>query len=205
MTYKAALFDLDGVLIDSESGYTVFWTDVARSYGFEDPAQYALDIKGTALSRILLSYPPADRDGIVEQLHDFESRMAYPLYPGAEQALHELARRGIPCALVTSSDDVKLGYLFDQHPGLRDCFAAIVSGSMVTHSKPHPEGYLKAASLLGVAPAGCVVFEDSLQGLQSGCAAGCRVVAITTTNSPEAVRGLCDTQAPSVAQAVMES
>lgn len=205
MHITGALFDLDGVLIDSEPGYTVFWTQTARRYGLPHPAQYALDIKGTALSRILQSFDPGDRDGIVEALHEFERTRPYPLYPGAEDFLRRLRGMGVRCALVTSSDDTKMGYLWTQHPQLRGNFDAVVTGSMVTHSKPHPEGYLKGAAMLGLQPGSCVVFEDSLQGLAAGRAAGCRVVGLTTGNPASAVAPLCDLVAASLAEIDPES
>ena len=99
--------------------------------------------------------------------------------------LGELKDAGIPAAIVTSSDNVKMDFLFKRHPEFKDYFAAIITGSMVEHSKPDPEGYLLGASKIGVAPEDCFVFEDSLQGVEAGARSGAAVIAVATTNSRE--------------------
>lgn len=184
------LFDLDGVLVDSEGEYSKFWGGMAERYGL--PATFAADIKGTTLGEILQSFPEADREGIVEELHAFENAMLYPVYPGVKEFIHELHANGIPSAIVTSSDDVKMSYLFQRHPELKDAVDAIVTGSMVTNSKPDPEGYLTGARLIGRDPACCFVFEDSMQGLEARRRSGATVIGIATTNPREKVSAIAD-------------
>lgn len=184
-TKTGVLFDLDGVLVDSEGEYSVFWGGMGDRYGL--PSTFSADIKGTTLGEILLSFPEKDRDGIVKALHEFEDRMLYPVYPGVMEFLTELRANGIPSAIVTSSDDVKMGFLFSRHPELKDMVDFIVTGSMVSNSKPHPEGYLKGAELIGRDPADCFVFEDSMQGLEAGRRSGATVVGIATPNPREKV------------------
>ena len=179
------LFDLDGVLVDSEGEYSKFWGAMGDRYGL--PSTFSADIKGTTLGEILLSFPESDRDGIVKELHDFENNMLYPVYPGVKEFLAALKQHGIPSAIVTSSDNVKMGYLFNRHPELRDMVDVIVTGSMVTHSKPDPEGYLTGARLIGREAADCFVFEDSMQGLEAGRRSGATVIGIATTNPREKV------------------
>ena len=186
MTEKTGvLFDLDGVLVDSEGEYSVFWGGMGDSYGLTP--SFSADIKGTTLGEILLSFPEADREGIVEKLHSFENKMLYPVYPGVMEFLAELKEHSIPSAIVTSSDDVKMSYLFKRHPELKDMVDVIVTGSMVSKSKPDPEGYLTAASLIGRKPEDCFVFEDSMQGLEAGRRSGATVIGIATTNPREKV------------------
>ncbi len=179
------LFDLDGVLVDSEGEYSKFWGAMGDRYGL--PSSFSADIKGTTLGEILLSFPEADRDGIVNELHEFENNMLYPVYPGVKDFLLALKAHGIPSAIVTSSDDVKMSYLFARHPELRDMVDVIVTGSMVNHSKPDPEGYLTGARLIGREPENCFVFEDSMQGLEAGRRSGATVIGIATTNPREKV------------------
>lgn len=182
----AILFDLDGVLIDSEELYTAFWDATEKLYptGIDDFARY---IKGTNLDSIMQLFKPGERDDIMRRILDFDSHLVYPLFPGAEEFLRYLEAEGIPTALVTSSNPEKMEQLYSQYPQFRTSFGAIVNGSMVKRGKPNPEGYLLAASMLGKEPARCVVVEDSLQGIRSGRAAGCEVWGLYTTLPREAV------------------
>lgn len=181
MTKHGALFDLDGVLIDSESTYTLFWSEIDRIYptGIDN---YAIAIKGTTLPEILKHYDDqAVVDDILRRIDRFQATMEYPLYDGVTEFLDELSRRGITAAIVTSSDDRKMQLLFKQHPTLRDYFEEVIDASMITRSKPDPEGYLKAAEAIGCDPRDCFVFEDSLQGIKAGNASGATVIALATT------------------------
>lgn len=176
-----ALFDLDGVLIDSETTYTRFWTEIDRIYptGIEN---YALAIKGTTLPEIMKHYDDSRvRADILRRITEFQESMTYELYPGVVDFLSMLRDSSVPMAIVTSSDDRKMAHLFRQHPGFQKLFDAIVDASMVTRSKPDPQGYLLGAERIGVAPENCFVFEDSLQGLKAGRAAGAVVVGLATT------------------------
>lgn len=186
-TTTGALFDLDGVLIDSEGLYTGFWAGIGREFHHPSPT-FAYDIKGTTLTHILSLFPEEVRHNIMERIHLFEDEIRYPIFPGVLEFLADLRNHGVCTAIVTSSDDTKMNYLFAQHPGLRDFFDAIVTGSMVTKSKPDPEGYLTAAYLIGVDPKEAYVFEDSLQGLSAGMSAGATVIGLATTNPSELIK-----------------
>ena len=182
------LFDLDGVLVDSEGEYSDFWGPMGRRFNVPSPT-FASDIKGTTLGEILLSFPEDAREGIVNELHEYEKAMKYPWIPGAKEFIEKLEAEKIPFAIVTSSDDVKMSYLFAAHPELRSKLAALVTGSMVKHSKPNPEGYLMGAQLIGVPIEDCYVFEDYLQGLEAGMSSGATVIGLATTNSRERLNG----------------
>lgn len=199
----AALFDLDGVLIDTESLYTIFWADIDRKYPTGIP-DFAAAIKGTNLKSILLHFPESLRGEIVEAIHNWEHTMPYAFYPGAEQLLRDLRAAGVPIAIVTSSDSVKMECLYRQIPQFPAMVDVIVNGSMVTNGKPDPEGYLKGAELLGVAPECATVVEDSLQGLEAGRRAGGRVLGIATTNPREAVERMADKTVATVAELRVE-
>lgn len=187
-TIKGVLFDLDGVLIDSETQYTSFWAEIEKIHPTGIP-DYPMAIKGTTLSKILDNYPDdGTRQDIIERIHRFEDIIRYHEYPGVISFLRDLKAHGIATAIVTSSDNVKMGYLFEQLPHLRQWFDTIIDGTMVTHSKPDPEPYLTGAASLGLKPDECVVFEDSFQGIASGKAAGCHVIGVTTTFPPEQMK-----------------
>ena len=187
---KGMLFDLDGVLVDSEGEYSKFWGAMGDRYGLV--STFASDIKGTTIGEILQNFPESDRDGILAALHEFEANLEYPVYPGVMEFLGRLKKSGIPSAIVTSSDNVKMDLLFGRRPELREMVNVVITGSMVSRSKPDPEGYLKGAELIGVPVDECCVFEDSLQGLQAGRSSGATVVGIATTNSREKVAPLAD-------------
>ena len=198
--YKAALFDLDGVLIDSETLYTQFWKRVGERHHLPSPT-FAYDIKGTTLNDILTTHfpDPKVRADVDRLLHDFENEIVYPVFPGALEFVDALRAAGLKTVIVTSSDSKKMGFLFRQHPDFPTHFDAIVTACDVTHSKPHPEPYLVGASKAGVKPSECLVFEDSYQGLESGRRAGCKVIGISTTNPASEVRLRSDVEVPSLA------
>ena len=190
---KAALFDLDGVLIDSETLYTRFWENVGKVHKLPSPT-FAYDIKGTTLDDILTTYfpEPEVRQSVDRLLHKFENEIVYPVFPGALEFVDSLRGRGLKTVIVTSSDNKKMDFLFAQHPDFASHFDAIVTAADVTHSKPHPEPYLVGAAKAGADAKECLVFEDSFQGLEPGRRAGCRVIGLSTTNSAEAIEGKAD-------------
>lgn len=190
---KGALFDLDGVLIDSETLYTTFWQKIDSIYPTGIP-DFAIQIKGTTLDLIFKHFPDAAvQADILQRLNRFQREMRFEMYPYAEDFLKRLQRSDIPMALVTSSDEKKMESLFAQLPQLRNYFNAIIHAGLITHSKPHPEPYLMGAEAIGVAPGECCVFEDSLQGLAAGRAAGAKVVALSTTYPADRLVSLADT------------
>ena len=191
MTRKTGmLFDLDGVLVDSEGEYSKFWGSMGDRYGLGH--DFNQRIKGTTLFEILTHFPEADRDGIAKELAQFESNMEYRVYPGVKEYLQRLHDEGIPTAIVTSSDDVKMSMLFQKRPELRHAATKLVTANMVTKSKPDPECFLLGAELIGVPIEDCTVFEDSVNGLRAGRASGAKVIGLMTTNPPEVVEPLCD-------------
>lgn len=201
MKYKAALFDLDGVLIDSETLYTRFWERVGRSHHLPSPT-FALDIKGTTLVDILNTYfpDPEVRKDVDRMLHEFENEIVYPVYDGALEFVDSLRSCGVKTVIVTSSDEKKMDFLFAQHPDFSSHFDAIVTASDVTRSKPDPEPYLVGASKVGCDPRDCVVFEDSFQGLEAGRRAGAAVIALSTTNPAASLKGKADRIVGSLAE-----
>lgn len=189
----AALFDLDGVLIDSESIYTVFWNRMNELFptGIDN---FSYVIKGTTLPQILDRYfpDPQVQAELRVYLKKQEAEMVYRIFPGVERFLKALKEKGIPTAIVTSSNDAKMKVLFDSLPGFRDYFDVVVTDTDVTRSKPDPQGYMLAAERLGVPSEHCVVFEDSRAGLEAGRRAGGKVVAVATTLTHEDIAGCGD-------------
>ncbi len=199
---KGILFDLDGVLIDSEGTYTEFWREVDRRHptGIEN---FAIAIKGTTLPAILELFPDENvKEEICRELHKFQDEMVFRMFPDTMTFLENVKKRGLRCAIVTSSDARKMERLYSQHPEFRNYFEAIIDASQVSKSKPDPEGYLKAASALRLSPEECCVMEDSLQGLKAARASGARVVAMATTYPAERLHGLADAVVNSLTEAL---
>lgn len=189
---KAALFDLDGVIVDTEPSYSIFWGGIGRDYnvGIDN---FADVIKGTTLTQILERYFPEEvREEVVEKLNQYEREMRYEIFPEVRDYLEGLSSRGVKCAIVTSSNLEKMDNLWKQQPWLREYFDVVITDEDVTLSKPDPQPYLIAAERLGIAPEDCVVYEDSYNGLLSGRRAGCRVVALATTNPRASLQDKAD-------------
>lgn len=172
------LFDLDGVLVDSERIYTKIWEAIEEQWptGVEN---FPYKIKGTTLEDILERYFREEvREDVTNEVIRLEGMMVYGPMPGAMEFLDSLCDKGIPRALVTSSNDLKMEHLWMDIPDLKEKFNVVITGDEVTNSKPDPEGYIKAAASLGIDPRRCAVFEDSLQGVKAGKTAGAFVVGI---------------------------
>ena len=192
MPRSIALFDLDGVILDTEGSYTAFWDDYgSRHFSEKD---FGLKIKGQTLVKILGDYFPEEneRKAITDAINDFERNMSYPFVPGVENYIKSLKSNGIRTAVVTSSNIPKMENVYRCHPGFREMFDIILTSEDFSESKPSPYCYLKAMRLFGAGPEDCVVFEDSLAGLQAARASGAFVTALTTTNPEEVVRNYAD-------------
>ena len=196
---KAALFDLDGVVFDTEPQYSVFWGEQCRLYHPEHPG-LEHEIKGSTLEQIFeMGWGGElipEREKVVERLNAFEAQMSLDYVAGFETFVTDLHRKGVKTAVVTSSNRQKMENVYRKHPEFKGYFDAILTSEDFAESKPSPDCYLRAAKRLGVEPDDCVVFEDSINGLHSGCAAGMKVVGLLTTNPIEKVRALSDIQIP---------
>lgn len=189
-----ALFDMDGVMIDTEPQYSVFWKQAGEKYKV-GLANFESVIKGTTMPNILKKYfGHVSKSKIDELLNDhdkFEANMSFPEIQGAIRFVESLKAKGIKVGLVTSSSETKLDGVnrvkhFDQ------LFDTVVSASRVKNGKPNPECYLLAAKEIGVDPANCIVFEDSFAGLEAGNAAGMTTVGVATTHPANSLAGKCN-------------
>lgn len=186
------LFDLDGVLIDSERKYTRIWERVDEMYptGVKD---FARVIKGTTLYDILDRYfDKANHRAVTDYCVGEERKLTFDYMPGVRSLLEELKRRDIPAVIVTSSDQVKMEALRRGFPDIFRWFTGVVSGEMVTHGKPDPEPYELGAKKAGVPVCRCAVVEDALTGLESGRRAGAYLVGMTDTLGRETIEGHAD-------------
>lgn len=183
------LFDLDGVILDTEGIYTEFWDKINNLFptGVEN---FSKVIKGSCLEDILNTYfNESNHQKIVHLLQDFQNNMPYRYFPYAIEWIKTLFDAGIPMCIVTSSDQKKMEAVYKQHPEFRGYFNAVIVGEMVNRAKPAPDCFLMGAELIGKDINNCYIFEDSINGLQAALASGGHVIALSTTNPVSALGG----------------
>lgn len=191
--FSAVLFDLDGVIVDTEGQYSLFWKQIGEEYmpGVPD---FALAIKGRTLTQIYDTYFPdaADRAAITERLNAFERQMDFPYIAGAREFLEALQAQGVPTAIVTSSNCDKMACLYARHPEIKNLVTTVLTAEDARRSKPAPDCYLAAAERLGADISKCIVFEDSPNGLAAGRASGAFVIGVSTSLAAAEIEPLCD-------------
>ncbi len=199
ITVEAILFDMDGLVLDTEKLYTRFWQEAAKNLGYPMTKEQALGMRSLnrgAGREKLQSYfgPEADYDHIrnkrIELMDAFVEKEGVTLKPGIHELLAYLKEHGIKTAIATSSPmDRTILYLTSV--GLEKSFDELVSGYMVERGKPEPDIYLYAAKKLRVKPEHCMVLEDSPAGILAAHRAGCLPVMIPDQDEPdEETRGL---------------
>lgn len=179
---KAILFDNDGVLIDSHAAVEQSWREWANLNGLD--ADKTMDqIHGKRARDTIIEFAPhLDPDVEGDRLLELEIKYIYlcKAFPGAQELLAALNEH--PYAVVTSGEiPLATGRLKQGGITPPEVF---ITANHVTHGKPHPEGYLKAAQQLGQAPADCVVIEDSPAGLQAAKTGGMQAIGVATGYDP---------------------
>ncbi|WP_294543505.1 HAD family phosphatase [uncultured Bacteroides sp.] len=186
----AALFDFDGVIMDTETQYTVFWNEQGLKYLNEE--DFGRRIKGQTLAQIYEKYfstlPEAQQE-ITAKLNVFEKRMSYEYIPGVEAFIADLHRHDVKIAVVTSSNEEKMQNVYNAHPEFKGMVDRILTGEMFARSKPAPDCFLLGMEIFESTPDSTYVFEDSFHGLQAGMTSGATVIGLATTNSREAITG----------------
>lgn len=184
---QAVLFDMDGLLVDTEPLWFEAESSVMARLGGQWTAADQRALIGGSIDRsvgylIERASRPAEPDQVADWLRYgmaelLAARAVEPL-PGAVELVGQVRAAGLPCALVTSSEPIIVDAVLSGLAGRAVSFDVIVSGADVTEPKPGPEPYLLAASKLGVDPRCCVALEDSQNGVKSARAAGCVTVAV---------------------------
>lgn len=194
MNHKAALFDLDGVVLNTESQYTDFWAGMGDKY-FHSGMEFANKIKGSTLTQILDKNFKDDaklKQEITDALDNFEKSMSYDYIEGFPRFVSDIRAAGVKTAVVTSSNIKKMENVYRVHPEFQALFDAILTSEDFEYSKPNPDCYFKAAKRFGIQPDMCIGFEDSINGLKAVKAAGMFCVGLDTTNPREVVAGYAD-------------
>jgi HAD superfamily hydrolase (TIGR01509 family) len=186
----AVIFDMDGVLIDSEQIWDEVREELARERGGRWHQRAQADMMGmssTEWSRYMhdvigLPEPPEEINKEVVRRLLARYKESLPLLPGAVEAVERLAKRW-PLGLASSSNGEVIDAVLEQAE-IAHLFRATVSSEDVEHGKPAPDVYLEAARRLGVDPTSCAAIEDSQNGIRSARAAGMRVIAIPNPHYP---------------------
>ena len=189
------LFDLDGVLVDTEGQYSDFWGAAAAKY-LPEVKNFADQIKGQTAKTILSHYPQEIIPSLTKIYAEFEANMDCPLMDGAEELINDLHSHGVKMCIVTATSDVKLRNVLKRYPFFEEKFDFIICGDQIKKSKPDPECYLTASGKINVPARNCVVFEDSVNGLNAGLNAGMKVVGVTSTHPNTIVGPLCHMMIP---------
>ncbi|GAA3319131.1 HAD-IA family hydrolase [Arthrobacter ramosus] len=188
LTVRAVLFDMDGTLVDSTAIVEQVWSEFAGRYGL-DIDEILRTSHGVQAKDTVRRFAPAgaDIDALAEELGEMERTRTDGIValPGAGELLRSLPADAV--AMVTSADRILAGVRM-QAAGL-EMPATTVTSEAVTRGKPDPDGYLRAAALLGAEPADVVVFEDAPAGIASARAAGMRTVVVGDAGG-EAADGL---------------
>lgn len=188
----AALFDFDGVIMDTEGQYTAFWHEIGKEYlGKPD---IGIELKGQTLAYIFETYfkdeEKAQHD-ITAALYRFEQEMSYDYVPGVLDFVEDLRRNGVKTAVVTSSNRQKMAVVYRKRQEVKALFDSIITAEQTARSKPAPDCYITAMHQFSSTPQTSCVFEDSFNGLKAGMASGAMVFGLATTNPREAITGLC--------------
>ena len=176
MHFKAFLFDMDGVVIDSQAEVERFWHIVAQKYSVKlTQADFEQHIYGCpavhTLDHLFQHLKQKDREEVEAFMYEFEKDQRYKEIAGVTEFLRQLSRLGMPTALVTSAEHAKVREVFKQLE-MTDLFDVTISVADIKRGKPHPDCYLAAADKLRLSPEECVVFEDSISGTEAAVAAG---------------------------------
>ncbi|MEX0749299.1 MAG: HAD family phosphatase [Dehalococcoidia bacterium] len=191
--FRGVIFDMDGVLTDSEPAFFEAISDVLARYGTSVGTEEYAQFIGSATpitwgGLIKLKQLPVALDDVIEEyeapLMERLRRPRSPL-PGARELIDRLKSRGVPIGLCTASYSRWVDAILHA-AGLDGLFDAISAAEMVEHTKPNPAPYVLAASKLGLAPRECVAIEDSVNGVTSALRAGTHVVQLRATETAAA-------------------
>jgi beta-phosphoglucomutase family hydrolase len=197
MKVNAAIFDLDGTLIDNNTYHLQSWLQYLKDKNREmTEEEYKAKVNGRTNKDVIeyIYQRKMEDEEAMKYAHEKEAiyRQLYAPYikpvAGLLELLEKLRSLSIPMAIATSGIQVNIDFLFEHIP-IRSYFDVIVNSAHISKGKPDPEIYIKTAELLKVSPAECLVFEDAVVGINSAKAAGMKVVGVLTTHKAEELSG----------------
>ena len=213
MSQFAFVFDMDGVIVDSNTLHAKAWYVYLSQYGVPADSmlkrmhgkrndQIVRELFGSELTEQQVFAHGAAKEELYRTM--MRPQLKEHLVPGLLDFLHENRLR--PMAVASNAEPANVDFVLDE-ADLRQYFQVVVNGHQVEYPKPHPEIYLRTAELLGVSPAQCVVFEDSPSGIHAAKAAGTRIVSVRTTEAklPETDWSVTDFREPQLASWIEEA
>lgn len=189
---KAFIFDMDGVIVDNISFHIDAYKVFLKQFGRDITTEYfQTHLNGRTIQELVKELRPEAGKEEIMALSEEKEKIYRDLYgkhlaptPGLENFLALAKERGIKMAVATSAITANADFTLDGL-GIRHYFDAVVDSTMVIKGKPDPQIYLKAADLLNISPADCIVFEDALAGIKSAKAAEMDVVGLYTSLTEE--------------------
>ena len=186
---KGILFDMDGVLVDSEAYIFEAARLMFAEHGVTVKPEDALPFVGTGENRYISGI--GESNGFIVDIERDKAR-TYAIYeeitrgklralPGVHSFIESCNARGLKMAVASSADRIKIAINLREIGLSADIFDAVISGEDVEHKKPFPDIYLLAAERIGIKPEDCLVVEDAVSGIAAGKAAGCKCLALTTS------------------------
>ncbi|MCC5669939.1 HAD family phosphatase [Nostoc sp. CHAB 5784] len=182
MSYTTVLFDMDGVIVDTQESVAEFWQSLATDHHVHvtqsDLNQHVYGCTAAhTLDALFPQFSDQQRQSIYVKLQEYESNLKYKEVPGSVALLQNLKRRGIRTALVTGAESWKASTVVQQL-GIGKLLDAQVVAGDIRKGKPDPECYLLAAQHLKTPPHSCIVFEDAISGVKAAVAAGALCIGI---------------------------
>ena len=198
MSYKAIIFDLDGVICSTDEYHYQAWKALADRLGIPFDRTINNRLRGVSrmesleiiLEKAECEYTPDEKAAFAEEKNTLYRELLHQMSAAdlsgeVRQTLNALCDRGVRVAIGSSSKNTP--FILDRI-GLGDFFEAVADGNCITHSKPHPEVFLKAAAMLGLDPADCLVVEDAHAGVEAAVAGGFDCAAIGEACGDERAR-----------------
>lgn len=197
---KEIIFDMDGVIVDSEYTYLESKTQILKDAGFEKPVSYQYQFMGTTYEYMWQTMKdelglPKDIQYYIEEMNRIREEMNTKNgiigIKNAQELIHSLNDKGYRMAVASSSPKKEIIRNVGELE-ITSCFEHLVSGEEVENSKPHPDVFLRAAELLGTTPDNCVVIEDTTNGVKAAKAAGMYCIGFRNPDYPELDLSLAD-------------
>ncbi|MCD7742501.1 MAG: HAD family phosphatase [Ruminococcus sp.] len=190
---KGVLFDMDGLILDTEKLLSRFWCESAQSFGYPMTPEHVLGIRSLSAK---YSAPHLrsifgedfDYDAVrarrIELMNAYIAENGVELKPGIHSLLDYIDRSGLKCAVCTATDSQRTKRYLSS-VDILDRFDELVCGDMIARGKPMPDTYIQGAAILGLEPKECIALEDSPNGIESAYQAGCKVVMVPDLSQPD--------------------
>lgn len=190
---KGAIFDMDGLMLDTEKLLVKFWRQAAAEYGYDMTFEHVLSIRSLSrkysiplLKGIFGEEFPFEevRSRRIKLMNSYIDENGFEIKKGLFELLDYLKEKGIRIAVATATD-LERATIYLKKAGAFDYFDEIICGNMIKNGKPEPDIYIEAAKKLGLPAKECAALEDSPNGIKSAYSAGCRVIMIPDLSQPD--------------------